>query len=112
MAILYLFSIQNDQFNRRNMTSKTQFLSFLILSWTFAIGELALKYLIDWKLWFYIIDIDVVHGIYGGTDAALGDYQYAVYLEVTNEGGVFTCNGVLFAANLVTLFKTVFKNSM
>jgi hypothetical protein len=53
-----------------------------------------------------------VHGIYGGTDAALGDYQYAVYLEVTNEGGVFTCNGVLFAANLVTLFKTVFKNSM
>ncbi len=42
-----------------------------------------------------------MHGIYGGTDTALGDFPYIVHLELTNEGGVFTCSGVLFAANLV-----------
>jgi hypothetical protein len=49
-----------------------------------------------------MIDADEVHGIYGGTDAALGEYPYVVHLKLTGSTGVTNeCNGVLFAANLV-----------
>ncbi len=52
-----------------------------------------------------------MNGIYGGTDAALGEYPYVVHLKLTGSTGtIIECSGVLFAANLVITNGNLDKN--